>query len=344
MSIDNSLSLAEIYAKSENPGCLGCSILNVGKPFHCWKDYKEAVITSVDVLFITDSPRYNGWEKDVFSPGEHDLFNELVLPLLTGLTYAISPSVKCPNVKETEMNAKNMGVCRKYIEETVDKYKPKLIIPLGNLAFKMLMKKSGMGKNHASEFRYKEIPVVPTYNPSIIFIEPKYKETIFNDISIALNKFIHKTNVPVDLDYEVIQSLSAFKHYEWLTTTDKTISFDIESTGLNMLTDKILTIAISWYDNSEIKSICIPIFHKESQIPPDELDEVLNLLRSILQNKNNIKCGHNVKFDLRFLYDLDIKCVNVWDTKSMTLLVNENTGTGLAEQVKRYFPADMDVL
>lgn len=334
-----------MYNKNENSQCSGCSILNTRKPFYCARDYINA--PKVDILFITDSYRYNGWEKVTLSEQELDFFNEAILPMVGNFTYAFTPAVKCPTVKDSDMNATNSKICRAYLEESVKAYNPKLIIPLGNLAFKMLTKKSGMAKHHGSEFRYNEIPVVPTYNISIIFIEPKYLDNIVRDIEGAINKFIQKVEVRNEFEYSVIASIADLKSiYEGysLHSTTAPIAIDVETTGLNLLTDKVLTIALSFKHEGKYLNYCIPLEHKESPLSEEDRLLVINYLEKICNNNNNVKIMHNCKFDMRMLGNYGIKFANVWDTKSMAHSVDEYQQLGLKHLVKRYLPGTLEVL
>jgi uracil-DNA glycosylase family 4 len=340
-------NLLELYAKSENPECEGCKVLKSSKPFYCAKDYTK--LGEAEVLFLTDSYRYNGWNPDVFSDQEREFFEEKIqIPLLNNIKFVISPAVKCPSVKEADMGAVDMKVCRKYLEQTVAVVKPKLIIPMGNLAMKMLIKKSGITNKHGSEFEFEGIPVVPTFGTAILFIEPKYETVIIQDVKLALNKFINKTIKKIELNYDIITSYAQFediiqKHN--LYFTKESIAFDIETEGLNFLTDKILTLALSYNTSEGIRSVCIPFYHKESVIPSEDFIQIKKALKTIFNNPDNIKVGHNAKFDIKFLMLEGIANFNnVWDTKSLAHSIDEYSDKGLIDLVKKYLPETLEVL
>jgi hypothetical protein len=274
-----------------------------------------------------------------------DFFNNSILPLLGSATFAFTPAVKCPGVKDSEMAAKNMNICRKFLYESVDAYKPKLIIPLGNLAFKMLTKKSGILKNHGTELRYNEIPVVPTFNLNIIFIEPKHTEVIVQDISQALVKFIDQSLVPIDVKYQILNSLVdvvKFIDDHGLSNTTTPIAIDIESEGLNFLTHKVLTLALSFRKDGHCVTACIPFFHKESKI--EDMEHLSILVNEITSNPNNIKIMHNAKFDMKFLKLLGITFSRVYDTKGMAHLVDEYQHGSLKSLVKKFLPNSLEYL
>ena len=340
------MSLLELYKKSENAECIGCKILAINKPFHCFKDYDN--LNQADILFLVDSFQFNGFEGTVLSEQTEQLFNDTIGPLLGNLKFAISASVKCPQVQDKHMDAESMKVCRKYLEETVRRVNPKLIIPMGNLAFKMLLKKSGIEKNHGSEFNYEGIPVIPTYSLSILFIEPKYRDTIISDVSLALNKIIHKSITPLKLDYQIIRSTdqlqSVIDTYK-LDTIKTPVAIDIETTGLNFLTDKILTIAMFFDSESGPKGIVIPVYHNESPFKDLDKKDLYTLINKITCNPDNIKVLQNTKFDFKFLYREGIMLPqNIWDTAGMAHLVDEHQNTKLINLVKRYFPENLEVL
>jgi ribonuclease D len=129
-----------------------------------------------------------------------------------------------------------------------------------------------------------------------------------------------------------------FDHLEWLVYTDEDIAVDTETTGLNFLQDKLNTIAFSVRD----KNYAVPLFHKDA--PWDDSDQVLKLVKSILENPKNRKVFHNAKFDLKFLHNVGIYPTNVYDTKLMAHLWNEDVPKSLKELVKLFFPEGIDQL
>ena len=124
----------------------------------------------------------------------------------------------------------------------------------------------------------------------------------------------------------------------WLADTDEDIAVDTETTGLNFLTDKLNTIAISAKD----KNYAIPLLHKDT--PWEDTDYILNVVKKILENPNNRKVFHNAKFDLKFLHNVGIYPTNVYDTKLMAHLWNEDVPKSLKELVKLFFPEGIDQL
>ena len=92
------------------------------------------------------------------------------------------------------------------------------------------------------------------------------------------------------------------------------IALDIETTGLNPRTDRIHGIGFASDDAAGYLEV------------NDEK------IKDYLANPENHIVGHNIRFDLKFLIcnGFDIKA-QVWDTKLMAQLENENRGLGLKE-------------
>ena len=104
--------------------CEGCSILkDHGKPFHACMDYED--LPASDVLFLSDSFKWNGFEKTAFKKEEVDLLKGS-LSGYSGFSWTMSPSVKCPSVKEADISPTDRDICRDYLSETVRHVNPYL--------------------------------------------------------------------------------------------------------------------------------------------------------------------------------------------------------------------------
>ena len=105
----------------------------------------------------------------------------------------------------------------------------------------------------------------------------------------------------------------------------KLIALDIETTGLNPRTDRIHGVGVAQRkEDGSYESRYI-----------DHTDEAL---RQYLANPNNHIVGHNIRFDLKFLINagITINC-QVWDTKLLAQLLDENQTLGLKDLALKYF-------
>jgi len=315
-----------------NPKCIGCSILSQRKPEHSIMDYEA--LSESPVLFLSDSLKLARGKFSPFSQPELALLREVLEG--TPTKYKVSASVKCPNVKEADMSPNNMKLCREHLMDTIDKVKPKLVFACGNLPMKMLIKKSGITNKRGSMFDYEteaghKCIVVPIYHPYMVIAEPRHKYLFEVDIKNALDKVILGKASESKLEYKLVSTGEELLDMALtLETIEEPIACDIETTGLNFLRDKILTVAIS----SREKNWVVPVEHKEGTL---DLNDVLAALRTVLQNPRNKKVFHNAKFDLKFLKRYNVEVVNPADTKVMHHFVDENLPKSLMDLVRLYF-------
>ena len=336
-------NLHSLYAVEEaNAFCKGCSILKKNKPSYCILDYEQ--LTEGKVLFLSNSMTHRNGVYTPFSRAEFDLITEHY----PGDKFHVAASVKCPSVKEADMSPTNMEACRNYLQATLDKVKPRLVYVCGNLAMKMLIKKSGITDKRGRSYEFTTdnehtCTVVPIFHPYSVIKEPRHKLLFETDIRNAYEKYILVKKNEGSFEYKVLTDICEVeKLSDRLKDTDETLAVDIETTGLNFLKDNIQTIAFSSKDSNWV----IPLDHKDSPFKKGTAfyAGVWNHLRKILENPHNKKVFHNAKFDLKFLINHGIYTKNVWDTKIMHHLLDENLPKSLMDLVKLYFPTELESL
>ena len=328
-------------SSSDNPLCEGCSILQKSKPVHSVLDYQE--LDPCDVLFLSDSLKYRFGKVRAFSDAEEEV-------IVDSFQYSFrnAAAVKCPSIKEADMSPANMKLCRVHLEATVDKVQPKLVFVCGNLAMKMLIKKSGITDKRGRSYEYTSpnghsCTVVPIFHPYSVIKEPRHKLLFQTDIRNAYEKYILGKTDRGDFAYKVLTTIEEVEQLEEeLKDYDEEIACDIETTGLNFKKDIIQTIAISHKDGTFV----IPCDHKDSPFKKGtpHYAKMWTILRQILESPTSKKIFHNAKFDLKFLINHGIYPKNVWDTKIMHHMLDENLPKSLMDLVKLYFPTELESL
>lgn len=335
-------ALETLYDLSPNIFCKDCSILGKPKSDYC---IKEDDLRPSKILFLSDSFKFLNGSYSAFRREEM----EVILSSLEKLGFsnlipdiAFSTSVKCPGVREADMTKDDRDKCRNHLYATIERVKPKLIFACGNLPLVMLTKRSGVGKKRGKEFEieldsgFKTI-VVPLFHPWQVIAEPGNSYLFDLDIQNAINAIILQKFVANDFKFTMITDLKILKEYDWLKTTDKEISVDVESTGLDFNVDKITTIAFSWEEGDKITNIVLPLNHFENPCP-HLLPDFILFVDAVLRNKNNRKYFHSGKFDIKMLYQLGCKVIeNPWDTKFMMHIFNENLPKSLKDCVGYFF-------
>ena len=330
--------LQNLFGSAEYPQCGDCSILSQSKPFHCELDHEKG-LKPHDILFLSESFTSEFGDPAPFAAKELKLIHK-VLPKEMRRFTTYSAAVKCPGVKYPDMSPDNKNICREHLYQTMLAVRPKLVFACGHLAMNMLIKKNNIFSKRGVLFPFEhedfECTVVPIYHPSMVVIEPSHRYLFELDIKNSIARVIEGRSKS-NFTYELVDTNEKFKSLKHLYGTLTPVACDIETTGFNFLTDKIQTIAFS----HESGTYVIPWEHKDT---PEELDGrvTASVVDKILTNPANIKIFQNAKFDLKFLHTKGIQSVNVWDTKVMQHLVNENVPKSLNDLVNMYFPEELE--
>ena len=339
--------LNDLY-KSTYEGCVGCKVLNKNLPTHSVMDYKN--FKQADILFVSDSFKMDGCgDVTPFNDNEVDLITDVLrvagaVSIMDKIQY--TASVKCPKIKYDDISKSDKDICRKHIFATRETVKPKLVFACGNLPLSMLLKKSGIEQKRGRSFPLTlesghECVVIPIYHPFQVVIEPKNRYLFETDIQNAINEFIFHKNSEAGFSYTLVDSIDKLSRLNLPLTEDGTIAIDIETEGLNFLTQKILTVALSFKSNGKYINYVIPINHKETPFTEEDKAKVLETLRTLFAAPCR-KVLHNAKFDLKFFRRAGITDIrNVWDTKVMQHLVDENLPKSLKDLVNYYFPHEI---
>lgn len=324
--------------------CRGCGILEKSKAFHGMIDYEG--VDPVDILFITESYTLrNGGTANKIGKQEKSLVMGVLQDIgQAAASVAFSPAVKCPSVKDADLSTKDRNICRQHVLETVESYRPKLVFCLGNFAMKMLLKKSGIGNKRGSIFHHtledgSEIPVIPLWHPYSVITEPKHKSMFVQDIRMGVDKFILGRKSTVDLNMHVLDTVDMVTGFSTVFSQSQyPISCDIETTGLDFRKDNIMSICFG----TSMATYAIPLWHKDTPFTDEQLEEVIKLIKPVLENPYNRKILQNIKFDAKFLLRYGIVIKNGWDTKLMAHLFDENMPKSLMDLVKYFYPYDLE--
>lgn len=339
--------LSDLY-KSTYEGCAGCKILNKNLPLHSVMDYKN--FKQADILFVSDSFKMNGLgDVTPFSNEDFDLILDILkscnaVPIMDRIQY--TASVKCPRVKLDDMSKDDKDICRKHIFQTLEVVKPKLVFACGNLPLVMLTRKTGIEQKRGRSIPLTlesghEFIIVPIYHPYQVIVEPKNRYLFETDIQNAINEFIFEKNSEASFSYTLVDTIDKLRNLNLPLTEDGIVAVDIETEGLNFLTHKILTVSLSFKSNDLYINCVIPLNHRESRFSEQELGLVLEELKRLFAAPCR-KVLHNSKFDLKFFRLAGITDVrNVWDTKVMQHLVDENLPKSLKDLVNYYFPHEI---
>ena len=289
-------------------------------------------LTQADILFVLPSYQEETPFPTIFGDNlePHDIIVSFCADL--GVSCEFTTASKCPT---EELNKQSVDFCREYLEEDIKRVKPKLIIPMGNLALQMVLKgKSGMGNKRGILFHRKNdnIPVVPTHSIIEKFHDP---DLVLNDIYLAIRVVLKGVKGAKIVEYTRIKSIDQLKGN--LNLIEGSCAVDIETEGLDVLNHKVLTIAVT----HEGGTFVTPVFHKDSDL---DGEEVIKIFGEFLENPRIEKILQNASFDLAFWIREGYMPHNIGDTMILAYLTDENKPNSLRELVRRYFPDEIEEL
>ena len=305
------------------------------------KDYSSNTVGDEKIVFVTMCQyRERGTLYD-FNDHEYAIITQLIENAnLPKGHYQFIPAIREPNISEDDLATADYNTHRPFLFDDLSEVNPDLIIPLGNVAMKTLLKKSGLSNKRGREFVYEGCPVVPTYGADLLFLEPKFRKLFVQDVNNAYDKFILDKNKFDGTSYVLCMSLDQVHEQMDLAEKYDALGVDIETTGLDFKKDEMSTIAIS---SGEQQAFTIPIHHRESPFDDADKEVIKERLSALMANKNIEKIFHNCQFDIKFLKTFGINVFNnIGDTKIMHSLLDENLPHGLMDLVKEYFPQELE--
>lgn len=341
-----SFDLNDLYSGSKmcgnSPLCEGCEILTKNKAMHSVMDYEDKKESKV--LFLSDSLAFQHGEAKAFKKKDLAFLNEQFLKR----DFETAAAVKCTDVREADMKTSDLKICRQHIQATIDTVKPLLVFACGNLAMKMIIKKSGITSKRGKAFDFEtdnghKCTVVPIFHPYMVQKEPAHLSLFQNDLRNGYEMYVLNRRNEGDFKYKAIMNIEDLVELtENLKDTSDTLAMDTETTGLNFKKDSLMTLSITSHDMTWV----IPLDHKDSPFKKgtEHYAKVWGCIRKIMENPNNRKVWHNAKFDLHFLLSYGVRVKNVWDTKIMHHLLDENLPKGLMDLTKLYFASELENL
>tara|TARA_R110000824_G_scaffold61487_5_gene163536 strand:- start:921 stop:1892 length:972 start_codon:yes stop_codon:yes gene_type:complete len=305
------------------------------------KDYSSTAVGEEKIVFITTCQhRERG---SLYDFNDHEYAAVATLLERTNLPkgkYQFIPAIRQPNVQEDDLSTDDYNTHRPFLFADLEEINPVLIIPLGNVAMKTLLKKSGLFNKRGREFEHEGCPVVPTYSSDLVFLEPKLRKLFVQDVNNAYDKFILNKNKFDGTGYVLCKTIEEFtKQMDNLANYD-VVGADIETTGLDFKKDEMSTIAFSYEEGC---AFTVPINHRESPFDDKDKEVIRKRLTDLMADKSIEKIFHNCQFDIKFLMTFGINVFNnIGDTKIMHSLLDENLPHGLKDLVKQYFPQELE--
>lgn len=218
-----------------NPSCQLCLRCKHTENICVWGTAADNSSKEVMVVIDTISPSTN--QTSLFTTGQG---GKVLLDLLVDIDIAdkcyVTAAVKCHT--DTKPTAKEIKICNRYLREEIETVNPKLIICLGSHAVAGVFGKTYPLKNIRQRyFDYpdnKNIRVAATFSHNIYFVEPQKYSSLVQDMHWIMNNFNRQDD---KFDYKLCleEDIGESQIY----------GLDVETSGLNVYTDKLLTVALA---------------------------------------------------------------------------------------------------
>lgn len=133
-------------------------------------------------------------------------------------------------------------------------------------------------------------------------------------------------------NYWLIQTAERLDEFLALLDDDKEIVFDVETTGVDVLNDKLVGHVLTSITHDV--HAYIPVAHDTEETQLDKA-YVTDKLRPYYEDESIGKLAHNAKFDIAILsYDLGVKLRGLtWDTQEAMKMLNENESSYQLKQL-----------
>lgn len=284
---------------------------------------------------------------------------------LTTVVRCVPKDVATKKVREP--SKEEIDSCADYLDKEIAAVQPNVIVPMGTIAAKRILGKVVTIKGTRGVEMWSDkyqCKVIPVYHPILLQRNPEHEGFTVEDFRRIKKSAEYKELTPKNFGkYIVIETRKQFDDAVARLNSVSAFAYDIETTGLKFMTDKVLCIAFTWQAHT---GITIPIIRyvgkpkteiiksqrkirkkingqwveagfkevtKEKQIIEDtyepywgeDQNAIISKLRDVFAN-SALKIAHNGKFDNKFLLkDLNIHVDNFgFDTMLAHHLLNEN--------------------
>lgn len=323
-----------LFNKIENGKCL-----NTLCPL--FEKYDQVVTgagnVNADIMFVGDSPGATDMASKMLLQGNvgrvlKELLNEAGIPeercYFTNVLYCRSDNAKTVPAA--------IKACAAYLDDEIFKVKPKIIVPLGNVALERIQGLKGITRHRGKVLvnpRYKA-KVIATMHPASVFRVEENRVKIKKDLKRVAQELRIERTGSLKGDYKVIKTVKEAEELRDTLAKAEEFTFDIETDDLNFLKGSVLGIAFS---HKEQFGRYLPFLgdhakdHTKDLWLPEEKKQIFEIAKAILSNKSK-KIAHNGKFDCKFLRKMGLEVNNFYfDTMLAHHLLDENESHGLKD-------------
>ena len=174
--------------KREIENCKKCQLGNNRKNFVFGDGNANA-----DIMFVGEAPGATEDETGITFVGKAGkLLDKLLMDInLSRDDIFIANVLKCRPPRNRDPLPDEIATCEPYLHKQISLIKPKVIVALGRMAGKTLIKKElSLGSMRGNIYKYQNVDLYVTYHPAAILRNPNWKESITSDFKMIANKYL----------------------------------------------------------------------------------------------------------------------------------------------------------
>ncbi|MDA3872245.1 MAG: uracil-DNA glycosylase [Candidatus Marinimicrobia bacterium] len=174
--------------KREIENCKKCQLGNNRKNFVFGDGNANA-----DIMFVGEAPGATEDETGITFVGRAGkLLDKLLMDInLSRDDIFIANVLKCRPPRNRDPLPDEIATCEPYLHKQISLIKPKVIVALGRIAGKTLIKKElSLGSMRGNTYKYQNVDLYVTYHPAAILRNPNWKESITSDFKMIANKYL----------------------------------------------------------------------------------------------------------------------------------------------------------
>lgn len=247
-------------------------------------------------------------------PAGKMLFRLLLEAGLDKRNLNVTNIILCPTPDDRPPTKEEINCCKERLKGEIHWLKPELVVALGQEAFTTLTgREEKISRVRGNVYKLDEwfeydCEVLVCYHPSFIQRQRQFIDEAVRDLRKIKEFFTTGIQVEDKPQFYHDPSPSFLEQY---LKSDEVTTFDLETTGLNPRSDKILGVS---FCNSSKTAVACYLYDGSPAWP---------IIKDFMENPTRKKCTQNGIFDLSFLDQIGVKVLGlVFDTHLGQKLLN----------------------
>lgn len=246
----------------------------------------------------------------------------------------ITHATKCHAPDNRPPTAAEIKACKPYLDAEIERVNPEVIITLGAVPLKAMLRKSKITELHGQVLDYGDRKLIPTFNPGMALRDPAKIEPLRKDI--ARIGFHLRGQIPDEgsIHWAVIRTLDQWNAFIEELEESPELAVDIETTGLDRHAEgsAINSIQVSL---SNGRNYALPLAVRDSPWKPKQQARFVETL--VEQSEGKVVVGQNFKFDNLWVWEkFGVRFHLGFDTMLAHHILDENGSHGLKELATEY--------